>query len=90
MSEPLHLPERLDLAAATKLATDLRAMDGDITLDASQVKHLGALCLQTLVAASRKAKAGGHSFALTDTPEKVLHQLEFMGASPEQLREGAL
>ncbi len=88
MSEPLVLPAKLDLAVAMKLVSDLRAMDGDMTIDASNVTHLGALSLQALIAASRHAKTSGHSFEIRNIHEKALDQMRVMGITPEQLMEG--
>ena len=90
MSDPLKLPPRLDLSAAMQLASDLRAVKGDIHVDLTGVSHLGALCLQTLIAASRHARAGGHAFHMTGTSDKVLEQMKLMGTSPETLMEGSL
>lgn len=90
MSDPLTLPARLDLSAVTQLVTDLRAMEGDIRVDASEVSHLGALCLQALIAASRQAHANGHIFEISGASEKVVGQMQFMGLAPQQLMEGSV
>ena len=90
MSEPLKLPARLDLSAANDLVESLRKVEGDILLDASEVSHLGALCLQSLVAASRKASANGHKFQMDGASDKVLEQMKYMGATPDQLAEGTI
>ena len=90
MSDPLQLPERLDLSTALQLVSDLREIDGDVKIDAAKVTHLGALCLQALLAASRDANAKGHTFDIPGLSEKATEQLGFMGITPEQLMEGAL
>lgn len=88
MSDPYSLPARLDLSAVTQLVDDLRAIEGDIRIDASEVGHLGALCLQALIAASKHAHSNGHAFEMSGASEKVVAQMQFMGLAPEQLMEG--
>lgn len=90
MSGAMQLPARLDLPVAMQLTSDLKALEGNISIDASAVNHLGALCLQALVAASRKAHANGHSFELIGASDKVLEQMKVMGASPEKLMDNSL
>ena len=54
MSEPVKLSSRLDLSAASDLKTTLvKASGNDVVLDFSEVKVLGSLCLQVIIAASR-------------------------------------
>ena len=89
MSARYKLPARLDLSQAAELAEPLRKMDEDLRIDASDVSHLGALCLQTLIAAARKARASGHRFEMTGVTDKVLEQMKVMGTSPEAMMEGA-
>ncbi len=89
MSAPLQLPAKLDLPASLQLVGDLREIDGDMHIDASNVTHMGALCLQALIAAARKAKGAGSKFEITGISEKVAAQLAAMGTSPEHLAEGA-
>lgn len=88
MSEPLRLPERMDLSIAIQLVSDLRAMKGDIVLDGSDVRQLGALCFQAMIAAARKARANGHRFEIRNATERMESQMKTMGLSPEQLMEG--
>jgi chemotaxis protein CheX len=90
MTWPLKLPARLDLAQALPLVSTMREMDGDVEVDASEVRHLGALCLQALIAAARKATADGHRFVMIGATDKVLEQMKVMGTSPETLMEGPI
>ena len=89
MTKPFRLPARLDLAQAVPLVVRLRETEGDVEIDASEVRHMGALCVQALIAAARKAQAGGHRFEVTGVTDKVLEQMKVMGTSPEQMMEGA-
>lgn len=90
MTGPYKLPARLDLSQAMPLVFKLREIEGDVEIDASEVRHLGALCLQALIAAAREANAGGHRFEMTGVTDKVLEQMKVMGTSPEKMMEGAL
>ncbi len=66
MTAQLTLPSRLDLTAARSLARDIYASAGDLEVDASQVTHLGGLCLQVLLAAAHSCMADGRRFAIKD------------------------
>ena len=68
MSDPIVLPSKLDLPAAVPLLNDLRACDGDIVLDAKDLSHLGALCLQVLISGAKTARDAGHEVAVPFTP----------------------
>ncbi|MFK7876354.1 MAG: STAS domain-containing protein [Paracoccaceae bacterium] len=89
MSEPLLLSAKLDLSAALGLVNDLKEIDGDIQVNASEVSHMGSLCVQALLAAARQAIANGHTMQITGISEKVSAQLDVMGLSPKTLMEGA-
>ena len=90
MAETILLQKRLDLSAVQGLVTDLVALkaDGEITLDASHVTHLGALCCQAILAATTRSKASGGVLKLENVSERVEEQLGYMGLSSEKLMEG--
>ena len=89
MTEAIVLKDRLDLAAAPRLQASLQeAPEGDVTLDLAGVSHLGALCLQLLIAAGRRAHAKGGALHLRNTSDRVLDQMRVMGITPEMLTEG--
>ncbi|MGC3936841.1 STAS domain-containing protein [Roseobacter sp. EG26] len=89
MSTPVTLPARLDLSAASALMTTLKEhTDGDLVMDLSEVKHLGALCLQVLISASDKAVAAGRSVSLINASDRVVDQLRVMGMTPEIITRG--
>lgn len=90
MSGTITLPARLDLPAATRLVAELKQIEGPIVVDGAEVKHLGALGLQALVAASRATHARGDPFDLTNGSEKMIEHMAIMGVTPEQLVEGKL
>ena len=91
MSEPVKLPTRLDLSAASDLKTTLvQASDKGIVLDFSEVKVLGALCLPVIIAASRVAKTNGLQFSLINLSERVEDQMRIVGVTPQDISEGAI
>lgn len=90
MTGTVTLPARLDLPAATRLVSELRQIDGPIVVNGAEVKHLGALGLQALVAASRAAHARGATFEVSNGSEKMIEHMATMGVTPEQLMEGKL
>ena len=91
MVEKLSLKGKLDLAAVGELHTDLLACEGkDVIVSLGDVTHLGALCLQTMIAAATSARNAGHTFQVVDTSDRVLGQLSAMGMSPETITEGRI
>jgi len=76
----LQLPEVLDLAAAAPLAKSLAEERGtDIVVDASQVQHLGAQCLQVLLAAASTWRAEGVALHIVNQSAAFLAALELVG-----------
>ncbi|MFK7745278.1 MAG: STAS domain-containing protein [Roseobacter sp.] len=89
MSDPIVLAPKLDLAASSALLSTLNAHKSeDVVVDLSDVKHLGALCMQVLLAAATTAQASGKSFSLTNTSDRVLEQMRVMGMTPEAISRG--
>ncbi len=89
MSDTLVLQPRLDISAADPLAQALRTRLGsDLTVDARDVTHLGAMCLQVLLSAAQTVRRAGHRFTLANASDRVLDQLRSMGFTPETLAEG--
>ncbi|KFE35398.1 STAS domain-containing protein [Thioclava atlantica] len=83
----LDLPERIDLAAVGALqdALSQALAEGDLTLDASQVSHLGALGLQLLVSAAKTARAQDRKFSITPRSEAFDEAVSRLGASLDDL-----
>lgn len=90
MSAVLSLPAKMNTAAAEQLVADLRSVDGNFVLDATETTYVGALCMQALVAASRHAATTGASFEITGVSEAVEQQFAVMGVSPKNLMEAAI
>lgn len=89
MSATVQLAPRLDLPAASTLATTLKEhSDGELVLDMSEVKHLGALCLQVILSAATSAVDAGRSVSLINVSDRVIDQLRVMGMTPETVARG--
>lgn len=90
MSETIKIPARLDLSAVQNFVTDLSSQDfsKDVTLDATDVNHLGALGAQAIIAAARASSTAGGQFSITNVSEQVEAQLVVMGMSAETLQGG--
>lgn len=90
MAEPLVLAPKLDLAAASDLMTALRSRkEAEVIIDMSDVKHLGALCLQVLLSAAQTAQAEQRRITITNTSDRVLDQMRVMGMTPETIARGS-
>ena len=90
MSEPLKLAARLDLSEAQALSQSLSERDfsASVVVDASDVTHMGAICVQTLISAAREAQSAGGSFEIVNAGERVEDQLSVMGLSVQSIMEG--
>lgn len=85
----LTLHERLDLGAATPLYQALAPLEGeDLEVDASQVAHLGTLCLQVLLSVAQATRQSGHSFRLSDPSPAFLEHLAQFGLDAEVFAGG--
>lgn len=88
MAEIYRLPPKLDLPAAAPLAGELRdRLSSDLTLDASDVGQIGALCAQVIASAALAGAAAGHRLSLTNMSDKIVEQLGHLGLTPETLVE---
>ena len=85
MADDMMLAGKLDLAAVSKLHSDLIAAEGDLSVNMQDVTQIGALCLQTFIAAARDAAEKGNRFDLTEVPEHITQQIESMGCDPANL-----
>ncbi len=89
MTEPVILEGKLDLSAVGGLHARLLAIAGqDTTLDFGAVTQIGALCLQTCLAAARRAQAAQVTFSMVNLSDALRDQMAVMGFTPETLAEG--
>ena len=90
MTEAIKMAARMDLSVVESFVNELNQKDfsGDVTLDASEVTHLGAICAQAIVAGARASASAGGQFKIVDLSEAVQAQLAFMGMTVENLESG--
>jgi chemotaxis protein CheX len=89
MTPPLILPAKLDLAAASPLMVDLRdRTEASVVVDMSEVRYLGALCLQVLLSAATTARSEDRKLTLVNVSDLVVDQLRVMGMNPESVSRG--
>jgi chemotaxis protein CheX len=76
----LQLAGVLDLMAAAPLAKSLaEGRGGDVVIDASQVQHVGAQCLQVLLSAASTWSAEGTSLRIINRSSGFATGLELVG-----------
>ncbi len=76
----VRLASTLDMAAARPLAQELLAARGaDVVIDASEVRHLGAQCLQVLTSAARTWQADRAGFAVVDPSDAFTGGTRLLG-----------
>lgn len=91
MTESLMPKGKLDLSALPDFHASLLGCAGqDTLLDMSHVTQIGALCLQSCIAAARAADTAGKSFEVVHISDAVVAQIASMGFTPETLAKGAL
>jgi chemotaxis protein CheX len=77
----LRLAPVLDLKAATALAGDILALRGrDLTIDAAQVRRIGAQCLQVLLAARSTWMADGLRLSFAEVSDDFREGVALLGA----------
>jgi chemotaxis protein CheX len=84
----VHLPEILDLRAASPLATELLAARGQqLTIDGANVQKVGAQCIQVLLSAKATWLADGLYIAVSNPSETLLEALETLGITVAEISE---
>lgn len=88
MSATVTLTDRLDFQAVGPLADELRAIDdAALSIDASNVRHLGTLTLQVILATVKSRHASGKTTTLASPSDACVDQLGLFGFTPETLIE---
>lgn len=86
MTAVLTLQDRLDFGAAAELKDAiLKQVGSDLEIDASSVSHMGTLCLQILISASKDWADSGHKFSLKAPSDICITQLSLHGFSADTL-----
>ncbi len=77
----LKLPESLDIAAAASLTETFRKRRGrGLSVDASQVSRVGALCVQVLLAARAAWESDGKSLKIMQPSDAYCEAMRMCGA----------
>lgn len=80
MQQTYVLPERLDTGAASDLAAALRAQPPEpLTIDASAVQSIGALCMQVLVSAALQWNAYGARYRIVEASAGLAEGCRILG-----------
>lgn len=82
MAGTLRLPTRLDLDSVETLARDCQracAVDGDLTLDAHEVREAGAVGLQLLTSLMLWLRSRGHSMQWFEPSTALLESAQRLG-----------
>jgi chemotaxis protein CheX len=78
----MRLAGTLDLKAAGPLHQDLKALRGaDLVVDADEVRRLGGLCLQVLLAARAAWAEDGRTFEFAGPSPAFVETATLMGAA---------
>ena len=81
-TQTIQLAAILDVRAAGPLAAELAARRGqDVTLDACEVRRLGAQCLQVLLSARASWAAEGVCFRVSAPSDDFTDTLTLLGAA---------
>lgn len=84
----VHLPEILDLRAASPLAAELLGARGrQLTIDASNVRKVGAQCIQVLLSARATWSTDGLSLSVSNPSDSLLEALETLGIPVAEFSE---
>jgi chemotaxis protein CheX len=84
----VHLPEILDIRAASPLTGELlNARGRHLTIDASNVRKLGAQCVQVLLSARATWTADGYSLVVIEPSESFLDSLQTLGVAIADISE---
>ncbi len=82
----ITLSSVLDFSSSGELFSELRDHVGNgVILDGSGVRHLGAPCVQVLMAAARAWESEGVPFAIDQRSEAFVLGLERMGIGADEL-----
>ncbi|RCW27232.1 chemotaxis protein CheX [Ciceribacter lividus] len=85
-NKSLKLAEVLDLNEASALKSSLMDLRGSgLDIDASQVKRVGAQCVQVLMAGANAWGADKKPFTLVKASEAFLKTLQLIGVNADHL-----
>lgn len=84
--QTLSLEKVLDLNEASALHGKLMALRGnDVTIDASSVERVGALCVQVLMSAAKSWEEEKHSFTFSKISDALAKTMQLIGVNHDHL-----
>ncbi|MDO6962537.1 STAS domain-containing protein [Rhizobium alvei] len=85
-AKKLSLEKVLDLNEATALQTKLMALKGsDVTIDASAVERVGALCVQVLMSAAKTWEEEKKNFTIENVSDAMSKTMQLIGVNYDHL-----
>jgi chemotaxis protein CheX len=85
-AKKLNLEKVLDLNEASALHTKLMALRGsNLTIDASSVERVGALCVQVLMSAAKSWEEDKHSFSFSKVSDAMTKTMQLIGVNYDHL-----
>ncbi|WP_321363972.1 STAS domain-containing protein [uncultured Celeribacter sp.] len=88
MTTHVQLHDRLDYQSVMPLMEELKTItDDELVIDAGNVRHLGTLPLQVILATVKQRTAQGKQTRLTNASDGCVDILSLFGFSPETLTQ---
>ncbi len=88
MTTQVHLHDRLDYQSVAPLFAEFKAISDDhLVIDASQVRHIGTLPLQVILASVKHRAAEGKTTVLSNASDSCVDMLGLFGFTPETLTQ---
>ncbi len=88
MTTHVQLHDRLDYQSVMPLMEELKAItDDDLVIDAGNLRHLGTLPLQVILAAVKQRAAQGKTTRLANASDGCVDMLSLFGFTPETLTQ---
>jgi anti-anti-sigma regulatory factor len=88
MTVQVQLHDRLDYQSVAPLISELSAInDAEVLIDASEIRHLGAQCLQVILSAVKTRSQAGQTTQIVNASDACIDTLELFGFTPETLTQ---
>lgn len=88
MTSHVQLHDRLDYHSVAPLMEELKTItDDELVIDAANVRHLGTLPLQVILATVKQRAAQGKHTRLANASDGCVDILSLFGFSPETLTQ---
>ncbi|SFI87220.1 STAS domain-containing protein [Celeribacter neptunius] len=88
MTTHVQLHDRLDYQSVAPLMAELKTItDDELVIDASNIRHMGTLPLQVILATIKMRDAEGKTTRLCNASDSCVDILGLFGFSPETLTQ---